>query len=228
MTTPTTELDIYLAGKRTLDARNRSEIQQKKFLAGVCVLSLLANGVQAYENLRNSAHSRLIPYVVQTDTQGRIINTEILKDRSVDENFSSQKTIKAEIANWVQDWRTVTNDLYAQKALAVKVFNMVDGQGEASPWLLNWYRAHDPVERSRKAHVEVMVKTIVPQSDSTYEVYWEEKEVNPTDSTTVVSRWRSVILISINPPKNESDVIKNRFGLYVERVSDPQKEAMNE
>ena len=76
------QLDIYLAGQRTLDARNRAVIQQKNFLACICAALLVTNGIQAVENFRNSAKSHLIPYIVQTDQQGRIINTEILKDRA--------------------------------------------------------------------------------------------------------------------------------------------------
>ena len=66
-------------------------IQQKNFLACICAALLGINGIQAVENFRNSAKSHLIPYIVQTDQQGRIINTEILKDRSIDENFRLTK-----------------------------------------------------------------------------------------------------------------------------------------
>lgn len=218
------QLDLYLAGQRTLDARNRSEIRQKKFLAWVCIGLLGINGIQAVENVRNSAKSHLIPYIVQTDRQGRIINTEILQDRSIDENFAATKTITAELAAWVQDWRAVTTDILAQKSIADRVFSMVAEHSEASVWLLGWYRAHDPVDRSRNVHVEASVRNILPQSRNTYEVYWEEHETNLSNQTATVSHWRSVITLSINPPKNEADVHRNRFGLYVERLTEPQKE----
>jgi len=218
------QLDIYLAGQRTLDARNRSEIRQKKFLAYLCITLLGINLVQALENVRNSAKSHLIPYIVQTDQQGRIINAEVLKDRAIDENFTATKTIMAELGAWVQDWRTVTVDILAQKSIADRVFSMVAEHSEASAWLLSWFRLHDPVERARSVHVEASVKNILPQSLNTYEVYWQERETNLTSQTATVSHWRSVITLAINPPKNEADVHRNRFGLYVERLTEPQKE----
>ena len=218
------QLDIYLAGQRTLDARNRAVIQQKNFLACICAALLVVNGIQAIENYRNSAKSHLIPYIVQTDQQGRIINTEILKDRAIGENFTATKTITAELSSWVQDWRTVTTDIMAQKAIADRVFSMVADHSEASGFLLSWFRAHDPVDRARSVHVEVSVKNILPQSTNTYEVYWEERDTNLNGQPAAVSHWRSVITLSINPPKNEADVHRNRFGLYVERLTDPQKE----
>jgi type IV secretion system protein VirB5 len=219
-----TQLDIYLAGQRTLDARNRSEIRQKKFLACLCVALLGINVIQAIENVRNAAKSHLIPYIVQTDQQGRIINTEILKDRSIDENFTATKTITAELAAWVQDWRTVTVDILAQKSIADRVFSMVAEHSEASTWLLSWFRSHDPVDRAKSVHIDASVKNILPQSLNTYEVYWEEREMNLTSQTASISHWRCVITLAINPPKNEADVHRNRFGLYVERLTDPQKE----
>jgi type IV secretory pathway TrbF-like protein len=219
-----TQLDIYLAGQRTLDARNRTEIRQKKFLACLCGALLGINIIQAVENVRNSAKSHLIPYIVQTDQRGRIINAEILKDRSVDENFTATKTITAELASWVQDWRTVTVDILAQKSIADRVFSMVAEHSEGSVWLLSWFRSHDPVDRAKSVHVDASVKNILPQSLNTYEVYWEERETNLTSQTATISHWRSVITLSINPPKNEADVHRNRFGLYIERLTDPQKE----
>jgi type IV secretion system protein VirB5 len=219
------QLDIYLAGQRTLDARNRAVIQQKNFLACICAALLVTNGIQAVENFRNSAKSHLIPYIVQTDQQGRIVNAEILKDRAIDENFSATKTITAELSSWVQDWRTVTADILSQKAIADRVFSMVAEHSEASSFLLSWFRSHDPVDRAKNVHVEATVKNILPQSLNTYEVYWEERETNLTGQVAGVSHWRSVITLSINPPKNEADVHRNRFGLYVERLTDPQKES---
>ena len=220
------QLDIYLAGMRTLDSRNRSEIRQKRFLASVCCVLLAVNGIQAVENVRTSAKSHLIPYIVQTDQQGRIINTEVLRDRSIEEPFTATKTIIAELASWLQDWRAVTTDIYAQKSIVDRVFSMVAEHSEASAWLLGWYRAHDPVDRARNVHVEASVKSILPQSLNTYEVYWEERETNLTSQTPTVSHWRSVITLSINPPKNEADVHRNRFGLFIEHMTEPNKEAM--
>ncbi len=219
------QLDIYLAGQRTLDARNRSMIQQRNVLALVCAALLVTNGVQAVENYRNSAKSHMIPYILQTDKQGRILNAEILKDRAIDENFSASKTITAELAAWVEDWRRVTSDIMSTKAIGDRLFSMVSEHSEASTFLLGWFHAHDPVDRSKNVHVEATVKNILPQSLNTYEVYWEERETNLNGQTTAVSHWRSVITLAINPPKNEADIHRNPFGLYVERMTDPQKEA---
>ena len=102
---------------------------------------------------------------------------------------------------------------------------MVAEHSEASAMLLSWFRSHDPVDRAKNVHVDASVKNILPQSLNTYEVYWEERETNLTGQTARVSHWRSVITLSINPPKNEADVHRNRFGLYVERLTDPQKES---
>jgi type IV secretion system protein VirB5 len=75
-------------------------------------------------------------------------------------------------------------------------------------------------------HVEASVKNILPQSLNTYEVYWEEHETNLTSQAATVSHWRSVITLSINPPKNEADVHRNRFGLFIENLTEAQKETM--
>jgi type IV secretory pathway TrbF-like protein len=217
------QLDIYLAGQRTLDARNRAVIQQKNFLTCICAALLATNGIQAVENFHNSAKSHLIPYIVQTDQQGRIVNTEILKDRAIDENFSATKTITAELSAWVQDWRTVTADILSQKAIADRAFSMVADHSEASSFLLSWFRSHDPVDRAKTCMLRPRLAEHPAPVPEHIRGVLEERETNLTGQ--VGSRTGARDHASINSAKNEADVHRNRSGLYVERLTDPQKES---
>jgi len=228
-----TQLENAIDGRphvqRALDSALRSARGWRRFFYSLTLFLCTIIVVLSFVVLRSTAQSRLIPYVVQTDGQGRILNTEILKDRAVEENFTSEKTKKAEIKKWVEDWRTVVHkDVWAQKALATHVLNMVASSSEASASLVAWYKANDPVEKGEKFHVEATVKNVVAQSPMTYEVYWEEREINAVDESGTVSRWRNTITITVNPPRNVYDVEKNPYGLYVVSVSEPQKEAMTE
>lgn len=219
-----TQLDIYQAGRRTWDERYRSIISQKNFLAGALLLSLMGNGFQGAENYRKSGHSELVPYVIQTDSQGRILNTEVLKDRAFDENFGSEKTIKGELSSWVEDWRTVSKDHYSTVALVEHTMNMVDANSEAANWITNWYKQNRPDKRGQNSHVDVIAKNVIPESKQTYELYWEERETAWANTAPIVTRWRSRVTVTINPPKNEGAVKKNRYGLYVTHIMEPQME----
>lgn len=218
-------ISIYLAGKRTLDARNRAVIWQRNAALGLNAALMALCLIMALENMRNSSKSHLVPYIVQTDQTGRIINTEVLKDRSVEEHFAATKTISAEVAYWIQDWRTVTTDIQAQRSLAERVFFMVADNSEAKDFLMTWFRSNNPMERAKQVHVEALVKSIVPLSANTYEVYWQESEINLASQTPVISNWRNKVELTVNLAASEAEIHRNRFGIFIKRITEPIKDS---
>ena len=157
--------------------------------------------------------------------QAQILNP----DQSDAANFSSQKAIKAQVTGWLQDLRSVTTDELAQKTLADHVYALMDGNGEAVGIVTNWYRSNDPVERAKTVHVEATVRNIVAQSNNSYEVYWEERETNLSDRDSGrTSRWRAVIQIAVRAPKTQADISANPYGVWIERITQPQKDNANE
>src|SRR6476646_446940 len=214
------QLDIYLAGKRTQDARNRSVIWQRNALAGLSAALVAIAFVMALVILRSSGRSHLVPYIVQTDGAGRIVNTEILKDRSADEHFSATKTIKAELASWVQDWRTVSSDEGAVRSLGGRLMAMVAKNSNAETWLVAWFHANNPMERGKQVYVETLVKSIVPVSANTYEVFWQESEMNRASQTAVISHWRNKIELTVNWATAEGEIHRNPCGIFINQSTE--------
>ena len=222
------QLSIALAGKRTLDARNRKDKQLIKLLWGAVFVLGGALVFSTATNFRYSGQSQYIPYVLQTDRTGRILNAEIMKPSAVRETTAFRSLIDRELCSWIQDWRAVTTDPYAQKTLADHVYAQLDEHGEAVNTVTEWYRAHDPIERAKQVHVEANVQSLVPQSANVYEVYWKETETNLSDRSMKVSHWRSVLTISFSFPKSDPSGTANADGLYIETLTTPQKDSSNE
>jgi type IV secretory pathway TrbF-like protein len=214
-----------MGAKRALDARDREVRRHRSFLAVLSIGLLGLTVILAAENMRISGKSHLVPYVIQTDQSGRILNTEVLTDRSLERNFTPERMISAELGGWVEAWRAVTTDQWAQKSLADHVFSMVAADSEASSWLIAWFRTgHDPLERGKRVRVEVLIKSVMRVGGTTYEVFWQEKESDLSGRNTVMSNWRSKITVKVNPPKDDADVHRNRSGLFVTELTDPIKE----
>jgi type IV secretion system protein TrbF len=218
------QFEIALAGKRTLDARTRKVERENKFLwAGMLILAT-GTVIGAGIVFRLSGEVKYVPFVVQTDKAGRVLNTQVLNLGSM-QSLTPAKTIQQSISDWVSDWRTVTTDIYAQKTLAEKVFNQIDANGEAKHTIQAWYQAHDPVERAKTAHVEAEVRSVMPRSATSYEVYWKETETNLADGTKTVSYWRNAITVAIAVPKSAAAIQANPLGIWFENVTEPQRDS---
>ncbi len=220
------EVDNFIAGKRTADERYRSVLRTARWFKGITAGQTVTILILVLFIRDLASKSQLVPYVMQLDLSGRIVNTEILKERRAgDPPPLPQETIIYELTDFVERWRTVTTDKRAQKNFSDRVFNHVKEHSDADRFILSWYRAHDPRTEDGKT-VEPHIRNIVAQSEHTYELYWRESEVtNNNGQAPAVSNWRATATLEY-VPRTLADVAANQSGMFVTRITEPQKDAL--
>lgn len=217
------QLSIYLAGKRTMDERNRRVQTQNKRLWGAFFGMGGILAVSTMANLHYSGRSQFIPYIIQTDRTGRVLNAQVLEPSQAQQTSAYQALVSRELSSWVEDLRTVTTDPYAQQTLANRVYSRLDENGDAKKVVSDWYMANDPIERGKKYRVEVTVLSDpLPESAGVYEVYWKETQTSLADGERTVSHWRAVFTIAVHfSKKNPMIPNANKDGVFVEHMTTP-------
>ena len=96
---------------------------------------------------------------------------------------------------------------------------MIDRQSAAYAEVNEFFRANDPFVRATEKTVDVHISSVLPISESTWRVEWDE-EARKRDGTPIgVSHWRAVVTIVVQPPTDSNTILVNPTGLFVQNVS---------
>ena len=157
------------------------------------------------------AQSKIVPYVVEVDKLGEAAAVS-RADRA---SPVDPRVIKAYLARFVADWRTVTVDLQAQKIAIDRVYAMLPKGSIAVSKLSEHFKTHNPFVLAGKESVSVAVTDLLPISERTWQVEWQE--VTRDDRGVVKSsvRMKVSILVGITPPTEESQILINPLGVYI-------------
>ena len=85
------------------------------------------------------------------------------------------RLIRAQLARWVDDVRSVYVDVAAEKHLITEAYAMVDRNARSRAAALNdWFSHNDPFKRAQDDSVGVAVESVLPLSGNTWRVEWRE------------------------------------------------------
>jgi len=115
--------------------------------------------------------------------------------------------------------RSVSSDPVAQKAALGRAY--VLAAGNATAFLNEYYRHHLPFGQPRT--VAVSVDTVLPVSESTYQVQWSEDARDKQGRSLGTTNWIASLTIAFDPPSDERGILGNPFGLYVTGISWTQR-----
>src|SRR5260370_33081142 len=131
-------------------------------VGGVC---LAVGGV-----VRIGAENRVVPYVVQTDKLGDALAIS----RADIAPPADPRLIRAQLARWIGDVRSVYVDVAAERTLIKDAYAMVDRNGAAVRTLNDWFSNNDPFKRARTDTMSVTVASVLPLSGTTWRIEWRE------------------------------------------------------
>jgi type IV secretion system protein VirB5 len=78
--------------------------------------------------------------------------------------------------------------------------------------------AHDPFANVGREAITVEVLNVVPRSERTFDLQWREDQfLNGQRAGS--TRWRALITITTQRPRNERELRANPLGLKIEDVS---------
>ena len=138
--------------KRYGDYIARARTWRWAAFAALAVSLVLAIGV-----VWQGAQSKVVPYVVEVDKLGDAVAVA-RADRAAPVDV---RVIKAQLAAWIVDVRSVSSDPLAQKAALSRSYAMT--AATATLFLNDYYRQHSPFSQNRT--VAVSVDSVLPISN---------------------------------------------------------------
>jgi type IV secretion system protein TrbF len=204
---------VYLAARREWNERYGDYIAQANNWRLIAVAALGVAAVAVAGNVWQSSQSRVQPFIVEVDKLGDALAIQ----RADVASPVPLGVVRAQIARYIQDVRTVSIDVQAERAFINEAYAMVDKNSAALTFLNNYFSANDPFKRASSETVSAHVESVLPLPGSnTWRVEWREDTVARDGRPEFSKHWEATITVSINPPTTDAAILVNPTGLFVE------------
>lgn len=203
---------VYLAARREWNERYGSYIAQAHAWRLTALASLGVAFIAVAGVVWIGAQNRVVPYVVQTDRLGDAIAV----GRAQVSPPADPRLIRAQLARWISNVRSVYVDVAAQKRLITEAYGMLDRNGAGAQVLNDWFAHNDPFRRAQDETITVAVESVLPLSASTWRVEWLEDHRTRQGGVIPPQHWQATISVSVFPPTDDAAILANPTGLYVE------------
>lgn len=201
----------YLEARREWNERYGDYVQQAHNWRAMALISGAVALVGVIGVAYVGARSKVVPYVVEVDKLGEVAAVA-RADRAAGVD---QRVIKAYLARFVADWRTVTVDRQAQKGAIDRVYAMLPTGSLAVGKLDDYFKAHNPFLLASHESVAVAVTNLLPISDRTWQAEWQEVTRDDRGSVQSTVRMKVSIMVGITPPTEERQILINPLGVYI-------------
>jgi type IV secretory pathway TrbF-like protein len=207
--------ETYMAARAEWNERYGSYIQQARgwrmaffMAAGIAIVSV--GGV-----VYIGSQSHLVPYIVEVNQLGDALAAQ----RADVASTPDTRLIRAQLARWVSDTRTVYLDASAERAIINEAYGMVDRSSPAYPDLNEYFRANNPFNRAQTETENVHITSVLPISQHTWRIEWNEETNSRDGSNQQTAHWQATVTIALHPPTDSETVLINPTGLYVQNFS---------
>ncbi len=201
----------YLSARREWNERYGDYIARARSWRWAAFAALAVSLVLAVGVAWQGAQSKVVPYVVEVDKLGDAVAIA-RADRAAPTDV---RVIKAQLAAWIVDVRSVSSDPLAQKAALSRSYATT--AATATLFLNDYYRQHSPFSQNRT--VAVSVDAVLPISKQTYQIQWTEDGRDLQGRNLATTHWLASVTVAFDPPTDERGVLSNPLGLYVTGIS---------
>ncbi len=204
---------VYLAARREWNERYGSYISDARNWRLTAIAALGVAAIAVAGNVWQSAQSRVQPFVVEVNKLGdalAISRADVAAPVPLG-------VIRAQIARFIQDVRSVSIDVQAERAFIQEAYAMVDKNASAFTFLNSYFAANDPFRRAATETVAAHVESVLPLPGSnTWRVEWREDTIARDGRPEFSKHWEATVTVSINPPTTDAGILVNPTGLFVE------------
>jgi type IV secretory pathway TrbF-like protein len=205
------ETNPYVEARREWNERYGDYIQQAHHWRTMAIICGLVALICVFGMAYIGAQNKIVPYVVEVDKLGEAAAVARAdRPAAVD-----SRVIQAYLARFVADWRTVTVDRQAQKGAINRVYAMLPSGSIALGKMNEHFKTHNPFSLAGKESVAVAVTNLLPISDKTWQVEWQEVTRDQRGLVLSTARMKVSIIVGIKPPTDESLILVNPLGVYI-------------
>jgi type IV secretory pathway TrbF-like protein len=205
----------YLSARREWNERYGDYIARARSWRGAAFAALLVSLVLAVGVVWQAAQSKVVPYVVEVDKLGDAVAVA----RADRVTPADARVVKAQLAAWIVDVRSISSDPLAQKSALSGSYAMT--AATATIFLNDYYRQHSPFGQPRT--VAVSVDAVLPISKQTYQLQWSEDARDLQGRDLATTHWLASVTVAFDPPTDERGILSNPLGLYVTGISWTQR-----
>ena len=159
-----------------------------------------------------ASRAHVVPYVDEVDKLGERLAVGPVPPAPP----LNPGTVKAQLARWIVDTRTVYADPVAEQNIMTEAYSWIDRQSDAAAQLDAFMQANDPRVTAAKKTVGVSIESVGQIGADTWSVDWNEESRTKDGSGQLMTYWRASIQIKISPPTDEATIIANPAGIYIE------------
>lgn len=212
----------YLSARRTWNDYVSSQIASRRMWQLVAILALMIVLAAVGGLVHIGSQAKYIPYVIEVDNFGQTkaageLNPTITVDPRV---------IRAAVADFIVDARLVTPDVSLQREAVFRVYAKLTTNDPATQKMNEWLNGENnrsPFERAKTEMVTVDIKTVLPISESAWQIDWLEtvRERSGAVRGTPVEM-RALVTVYVAGPDSAPDeqaMRRNPLGIYVRDFS---------
>ena len=170
-------------------------------------------------NLRLVMSSRVVPYVVQVDRFGQIVNV----GRAETMTRPDQRLISSQLAQFIRSVRSVLPSAAAAAQAEMLRRAYAFATPEAAGFLNEYFSAshNDPRVLGAKLARQVEVTAVLPvPNSSVWRLRWTETERWLQGGDTMRrTAWEGYVTVKLAAPSNAETVQENPLGIYVTSIS---------
>jgi type IV secretion system protein VirB5 len=212
----------YLSARRTWNdhARGVAASRQMWQIFGILSLLIALGGIGGMIHV--GSQSRFIPYVVEVDKLGQAA----LVNRADKAGPVDQRVIKASVAAFIANARTVTPDAALQRKAIFGAYAMLSPTDPATQKMNDWLNATDessPFVKATKTMVNIDNVTVLQHTPETWQVDWIEttrdRQGVIKDQPVFMRALITVYIVEQTPATTEEQMQNNPLGIYVRDFS---------
>lgn len=205
----------YLDARREWNERYGSYIKQAKNWRAIAFMSSFIALIAVSGVVYIGSESKLVPYVVEVDKLGQQVPVQ-RADRA---SSVSDAIIIHQLASWIESSRTVFTDADAQNKMIGITYSMLRNKSPAYNKANAYFQQNNPFARAADETVSVDIKSVLPMSKNTWRVEWVEKKHDREGMLVGSTNMQAILTVGITPPQDESAILINPMGVYIDDFS---------
>jgi len=206
---------IFEAQRRSWNERYAVHVQHARHWRYAAFGAIGVSIVAVAGALHYAEMPRVTPFIVEVDHLGDAVAVK----RADIAAPIDPRILKAELARWIFNARTVSADATAQRSYIVDAIAMLDEHGAAYQQYHDWFSAHNPFTRAASELVTVEISSVLPVSANTWRIEWREETRTRGGTLEGKHDWEATVTVSVSPPTTDKEILKNPVGLYIESYS---------
>lgn len=211
------EVNPYLNAKKTWNSYVGSLMYSRLCWQVTALISLLITLCSVSGVIFIGSQSKYIPYIVEKDSTGRVTTGGLAYPVATPDDIMYQATV----SDFIFYSRIVTPDASLQRKAIFKVYSMLSDNDPSIKKMNEWMKkdGKSPFDRASKEVVNVEIKSVLKQTNNTWQVEWLES-VRDRQGELIKEPFRMRALVtvyqaSLVSSKTLDDINNNPANIYI-------------